>query len=81
MLLARRPPARRDLAACCAFAAQQIDIALYMLKKSFRIDHVADILDRVIAHERDRAGICVDLHLDHVAAVRNVRWPSSKMTP
>jgi hypothetical protein len=27
------------------------------------IDHVADIIDRVIAHERDRAGGLVDLHL------------------
>jgi hypothetical protein len=31
---------------------------------------VADIIDRVIAHERDRAGGLVDLHLDHVTAVR-----------
>jgi hypothetical protein len=37
---------------------------------------VADILDRVIAHERDRAGVLVDLHLDHVAAVRKAALPS-----
>jgi hypothetical protein len=35
-----------------------------------RIDHVADVLDRVIAHDRDFAGAFVDLHLDDVAAVR-----------
>jgi len=35
-----------------------------------RIDHVADVLDRVIAHDLDRAGALIDLHLDDVAAVR-----------
>jgi predicted lipoprotein len=37
---------------------------------------VADILDRVIAHERDRAGGFVDLDLDHVAAVRKGTLPA-----
>ena len=35
-----------------------------------RIDHVADVVDRVIAHELDRAGRLVDLDLDDMAAVR-----------
>jgi hypothetical protein len=37
---------------------------------------VADILDRVIAHVRDRAAVCVDLHRDHVAAVRKGALPA-----
>ena len=31
---------------------------------------MADVLDRVIAHDRDGAGVLVDLDLDDVAAVR-----------
>ena len=35
-----------------------------------RIDHVADVVDRRVAHEFDGAGVLVDLDLDDVAAVR-----------
>jgi hypothetical protein len=44
--------------------------------KAQRIDHAAEILDRVTAHERDRAGVLVNLHLDHVAAVRKGALPA-----
>ncbi len=46
------------------------DAAVELALDQHRIDHVADVVDRVIAHDLDRAGRLVDLDFDDMAAVR-----------